>query len=524
MVETLKYPYKNFYEMLVHNADTNPHKKVILVDDLNISNKELLAKVDAFAYFLDALGTKDGDMIPIIAPNCYEFIVSVFAICKLGAVAVPLNNMLKQDEYRYILNDCSAKFLITSDKFKKEISGLREITGLDKIIWIDDAPALDEYNILFSDMQDGLSQSSVLPANKNLDELAVIFYTSGTTGNPKGAMLSYRNIFSNMISGSMLFKVTTKDRFIVYLPMFHAFTFTIMTMLPIFTNSSILIIKKLHPFSNILKQTLLKRVTVFLGVPDVYNALIRAKLPWYFLWFNSIRLFISGASALSEDTLNKYTRVFKRAKMLEGYGLSECSPGVSVNTLEHQRPYSIGKPLPGYEVKIVNEDMVEVPRGETGEIIVHGDCVMMGYLNNEEKTKETICNGWLKTGDMGKMDEDGFIYIVDRIKDLIISKGINIYPRQIEEALTHLPYIKTSAVVGKKDSKNGEVPVAFVELEDNVDRKSITQLRVKNDLKDKLANFKIPRAVHFVDNLPKTATGKVLKRVLKEQIKEEEQI
>lgn len=522
MEEVLKYPYKNFYEMLVTNASAHPHKKVILVDDITISNKELLKKVDALAYFLDALGVKNKDKIPIIAPNCYEFVVSVFAISKLGAVVVPLNNMLKQDEYRYILNDCNAKTLITSSQFAKEIVGLREITKLEKIIWIDDAPVLDEHNILFHDMQDNQTQSSVLHVDKDLDELAVIFYTSGTTGNPKGAMLSYRNLFSNMVSGSMLFKVTPKDRFIVYLPMFHAFTFTIMTMLPIFTNSSILIIKKLHPFSNIIKQTLLKRVTVFLGVPDVYNALVRAKLPWYFLWFNSIRLFISGASALSEDTLHKYTQVFKRAKMLEGYGLSECSPAVSVNTLNDQRPYSVGKALPGFQVKIVDDDMVEVPRGEAGEIIVHGDCVMMGYLNNEEKTKETIINGWLRTGDLGKMDEDGFIYIVDRIKDLIISKGINIYPRQIEEALTNLSYIKTAAVVGKMDSRNGEVPVAFVELEDDIDKKSITQLKVKNDLKDTLANFKIPRSVYFVDDLPKTATGKVLKRVLKEKIKEQE--
>ncbi len=518
MVEKLNYIYSNFYEMIVNNAHAYPNKKVILIDDLTITNKELLTQVDTFAYYLNALGFKNGDKAALIAPNCDEFIVCIFAVCKLGGVIIPLNNMLKKDEYNYILNDAQAKILITAKQFQDEVQDL-DVKSLKHIVWLDELPQQKEAYLLFSDMQESVNETSSLHVNKKLDEMAVIFYTSGTTGYPKGAMLSYRNIFSNMIGGSELFKIRSKDRFIVYLPMFHAFTFSIMVMLPILTNSSILIIRKLHPFSNIIKQTLLKRVTIFLGVPDVYNALIRAKLPWYFLWFNSIRIFISGASALSEDTLNKYTKIFKRAKMLEGYGLSECSPGVAVNSLTDQKPYSVGRPLPGYEVKIVDEEMLEVPRGEAGEIYVHGDCVMMGYLNNLQVTKETIINGWLKTGDIGKMDNDGFIYIIDRIKDLIIVKGINIYPRQIEEVLMHLPYIKLAAVIAKRDKNNGEMPIAFVELEDNIKNDSITQMKVKNDLKDKLANFKIPKEIYFTKDLPKTATGKILKRVLRQRVK-----
>jgi long-chain acyl-CoA synthetase len=182
----------------------------------------------------------------------------------------------------------------------------------------------------------------------------------------------------------------------------------------------------------------------------------------------------------------------------------------------------VGRAIPGYEVKIVDHEMVEVPYGEVGEIIVYGDCVMQGYLNNPQATDETISNGWLKTGDLGKMDEDGFVYIVDRIKDIIISKGINIYPRQIEEELMKLSYVKLCAVVSKPDTNNGEIPVAFIELAEDIDKEKITQVKVKNDLKHTLANFKIPKAVHFVDDLPKTATGKVLKRVLKERIRQGE--
>jgi long-chain acyl-CoA synthetase len=269
------------------------------------------------------------------------------------------------------------------------------------------------------------------------------------------------------------------------------------------------------PFSTIIKETLLKQVTVFMGVPDIYNALLRAKLPWYFLWFNSVRCFISGGSALSEDTLNRFKSVFKRSTMLEGYGLSECSPAVAVNPFERQKNLSVGLPLRGYEVKIVNDEMIELPVGDVGELIVRGDCVMQGYLNNPEATRETIQNGWLRSGDMAKVDEDGYIYIVDRIKDLIISKGINIYPRQIEEQMMLLPSIKLAAVIAQRDLHSGEVPIAFIELEEGFEDTTITQ--IKSQLKEHLAAFKIPKTITVVESLPKTATGKVLKRVLKQQ-------
>ncbi len=512
----LVYPYQNFYDMLEAAAKTAPRKAVIFVDDRKVSYKEFLHKVDAFARFLEIAGIGVGDRVVLIAPNSEEFVISVYAATKIGAVVVPVNNMLKANEYEYILNDCEAKLLITSQQFLKEVEALRSTTKVEKTVWIDEAPSIDSRNIVFDEILETHRHGEENRGLSKLDDMAVIFYTSGTTGHPKGAMMSYRNLFSNMISGSERFRVTQKDRFIVYLPMFHAFTFTVMLMLPFYTRSSFVIIPKLLPFSNIIKQTLLKRVTVFMGVPDIYNALIRAKLPWYFMWFNSVRVFISGASALSEDTLTKFNQLFRRATMLEGYGLSECSPVVSVNPLEQQKPMSIGTPLDGYEVKVVDDEMLEVPLGQIGEIIVKGDNVMIGYLNRPESTEETIINGWLRTGDLGKMDDEGYIYIVDRMKDLIISKGINIYPRQIEEELMKLPYIRLAAVIGVKDPHSGEVPIAYVELEDDADRQVIVPNSIKRDLKTVLANFKVPKSVVVVDELPKTATGKVLKRKIKE--------
>ena len=514
------YPFNNFYEMLEANAASHPKRPVIFIDDEKVTHAQFLKKVDAFACYLESVGIRRGDRIALIAPNCEEFVITVYAVTKLGAVAVPVNNMLKAAEFEYILNDCGAKLLITAKKFIGEVAGLRVATGVEKTLWVDEAPEFSENDILFADAMAShvLNPYKVKPPE--LDDLAIIFYTSGTTGKPKGAMISYRNIFSNLDGVNELFNITYKDRFIVYLPMFHAFTFTVMTMLPFYRGASFVIIRNLMPFSNILKQTLLKRVTVFLGVPDIYNALIRADLPWYFLWFNSIRAFISGASALNQDTVDKFKQTFKRATMLEGYGLSECSPAVACNTFENQKTGSVGRPLPGYEAKVVDDEMVELPSGEVGELIIKGDCVMQGYLNRPEATEETIVGGWLRTGDLAKIDEEGYIFIVDRMKDLIISKGLNIYPREIEEALMLLKDIKAAAVIGISDPHSGEVPVAYIELEEEIDANGVDQSAIKAELKKSLANFKIPKHIHIVEELPKNAAGKVLKRVLKEQLRQ----
>jgi long-chain acyl-CoA synthetase len=332
-------------------------------------------------------------------------------------------------------------------------------------------------------------------------------------------MLSHKNIFSNGQCGMMHIKVTPRDRGIVFLPMFHSFTFTIAVMLPMYVGMSIVIIRSIQPFSNIFKQTLLKRVTLFFGIPDVYNALAKAKLPWYFMWFNNIRAFISGAAALQAKTLDAMAKKFKRATLLEGYGLSEASPAVCMNTLKKQKAGSVGTALYGYQIKIVDQELNEVHRGAIGDIIVKGDNVMQGYLNRPTATEETVINGWLLTGDVGYMDDEGFLFIVDRKKDLIIAKGINIYPREIEEVIDRFESVAISAVIGISDEKNGEVPVAYVELEEGAER--LDEAALKKYMREHLANYKIPKQIHVIEALPKNATGKVLKRVLKANLRKE---
>lgn len=501
--------------MLSAAAAENPSKKVIFIENQSITYRRFVRQVDRMARALELIGVAAGDKVALICPNSVEFVQSIFAINKLGAVVVPVNTMLVCEEYSYILNDCGAKVLITGSKFAKEVSDLSaSVATLEHTVWIDTVPIEGDNHLLLDEIVSEHAHIHPSDSPAGLDDTAVIFYTSGTTGHPKGAMISNRNVFSNLVAGRERFALKKSDRFIVYLPMFHSFTFSIMVMLPFFTRSSFVIVPSILPFANILRQTLLKRVTIFMGVPDIYNALIRAKLPWYFRWFHSIRCFISGGSALSEDTLMRFGSVFRRSVMLEGYGLSECSPAVAINPPEKQKSLSVGLPLYGSEVKIVDEEMVELPIGEAGELIVRGDCVMQGYLNNPSATEETIQNGWLRTGDVARIDEEGYIYIVDRIKDLIISKGINIYPRQIEEQMMLLPCVRLAAVIAQSDPHSGEVPIAFVELEEGYE--TTTQAEMKAQLKEHLAPFKIPKTITVVQSLPKTATGKILKRVLKQ--------
>ena len=513
----LVYKYQNFYEIIEANAQQYGKKPIIFTQNRKLNNIELKQKVDTFARFLELGGIKYQDKVAIILKNSEYFIISLLDITKLGAIAVPINYFLKKEEFEYILNNCDAKLLITSNDFKKELKEILVDTKIEKTIWTDKYDKLDENNFCFDEILSNNITHEKLSYTPTLDDTAILIYTSGTTGNPKGAMLSFKNIFSNIISGSMRFNIVQKDRFIVYLPMFHSFTLSIMVMLPLYNGCAMVIVKSIFPFSNVLKQTLLKRVTIFLGAPQIYNALNKAKIPWYFRYFHKIRGFLSGSAPLSEQVVLDFKKKFKKSIMVEGYGLSECSPAVCVNTLEKQKILSVGIPLESYEVKVVDDELVEVPIGEVGELIVKGDCVMQGYYNNEEATKETIINGWLKTGDLAKIDKEGFVYIVDRKKDIIISKGINVYPREIEELIYKLDDVDSCAVVGIADETKDEKIVAFIELKDK-ESNSLTSNMVKSYLKEHLANFKIPKNIYFIDELPKNATNKVLKRKLKEDI------
>jgi long-chain acyl-CoA synthetase len=510
----MDYLFNSFYDLIHSQANKRGKKIALFVGDEKISYRDIHQRADTLAGYLQSRGIKKGDKVALFMRNSAEFIYAIFAISKLGAISVPINTFLKEGELAYILEDSEAKVLLSSVVHDKVISSDEVQSLVDFTIWEGGYEGNSPRHVSFEKVL--TFPESVDEVFVDIDDLALIIYTSGTTGKPKGAMLSSRNIFSNAHGGGLHVNASSKDRIIVFLPMFHSFTFSIGVIMPLYLGGSAVVVKSLKPFANIFKQVLLKRVTIFLGIPDVYNALVKAKLPWYFMWFNKVRIFVSGAATLQPKTLFGMQKKFKRGKLLEGYGLSEASPAISINPIVQQKAKSVGTALHGYEIKIVGDNMLELPRGEVGDIIAKGDNIMLGYLKRPEATDETIVKGWLLTGDMGYMDEDDFLYIVDRKKDLVISKGINIYPRELEEVIDAFKGIASSAVIGIPDEKSGEIPVAYIELEEDTDEIELSELR--RHLRDNLANFKIPKQIYFIDELPKNATGKVLKRKLKEEL------
>ncbi|MBT0879912.1 MULTISPECIES: long-chain-fatty-acid--CoA ligase [unclassified Campylobacter] len=499
---------QNYYEYLEHYS--NLSRVAIFDANGKISFKELKTHVDKMIAFLQNQGVKSGDNVAFIMSNCKEFMILYFAIASLKAVAVPINTMLKCEEYEYIIKDCDAKLLIVS----KDIKEAAELANEFKDILI--------YHSFDDNLKDGYLASYLdyapvynFKCEASIDDSVHIIYTSGTTGLPKGVLLSYKNILSNIKSAQHDFKIKSSDRAIAYLPMFHSFTLTAVCLLPLLSGCSLVIERSVLPFSNVIKQILLKRVTILFSVPVILNALLKAKLPWYFMWFHKIRIIVSGSSALSEGTLKAYKEKFKRTAVLEGYGLSECSPVVAVNRLDKQKVNSVGLPLHGYQVKVVDDDLKELPIGEVGELIVKGDCVMQGYYNKPELTNEVIEGEWLKTGDIARLDEDGFIYIVDRKKDIIIAKGMNIYPREIEDIIMQLDEVDSCAVIGVKDSELDESVVAYVCLKEGA---TLNAQEIQKYLKKYLANYKVPKTIIFKCELPKNAAGKVLKKELKKEL------
>lgn len=352
------------------------------------------------------------------------------------------------------------------------------------------------------------------------DEPAVILYTSGTTGHPKGAVLSHHNLISNAFDSSKAIKANHKENFICILPLFHSFAATVCMNLPLLIGAKIVIMKSIRPFKRIIRAIRKNRVSVFVGIPSIYNILKDIKLPRIFntpliRFFNPIKLCISGAAALPVETFTGFEKRF-RIPLLEGYGLTEASPVVTLNPLKGVRkPGSIGVSLSNnIELKIVDDRDSALGPEKIGELLVRGPNVMQGYHKQEGATAEVLKDGWLYTGDMAKFDEDGYVYIVGRKKEMINVRGLNVYPREIEEVLYQNPKVKEAAVIGITDIHKGEVPKGFLVLKDG---ESATEHEITQYLRDRLAPYKIPKYIEFKTSLPKNTTGKILKRILKDE-------
>jgi long-chain acyl-CoA synthetase len=450
------------------------------------------------AHLQQQRGVQPGDRVGILLKNCPEFIHALYGALKCGAVVVPINTFLKAAEIRHIVTDCQVKCLVSSRDFDEPLS---KLDGLCTV------------NV--ADLAGHSAAADFKPHIPRASDLAVIIYTSGTTGKPKGAMLTHHNIASNVHSCITALEETTRDRLTLLLPMFHSFMLTVAIFTPLSMGAGIVLIRSVQPFKAVIKEIIRNRATILLGIPQLYQAMAQAKVPFWLHWVLRLRMAVSGSAPLPLETLQQFDRKF-RFPLLEGYGLSEASPVVSFNPLHGVRkPGSVGLPLPDVEVRIVDEADRELPRGEVGEILVRGPNVMLGYYNQPEETAKTLRNGWLHTGDMGKLDQDGYIYIVDRRKEMLLVRGMNVYPREIEEVIYQFPNVKEAAVIARPDEKRGEAPVAFVSP---VEGARLDERELLKFCRENLADYKVPREIRITDALPRTATGKIAKLELKKLV------
>jgi long-chain acyl-CoA synthetase len=492
------------------SAEANARRKAIFFGKEAVRYREAHARAAGFARLLvEEYGVRPGDRVGLLLKNCPEFIYALYGILMAGATVLPINNFLKAQEIEYILHDAGAKTLVTAEgDFEGVLGHLRERLEALRPINI---PALPWAELQARPLP---HRPAVQPGDR-----AVIIYTSGTTGRPKGAVLSHRNLVSNVESSIAVLGSMRCDRLVLVLPMFHSFMLTVAILLPLSIGAGIIIIKSIKPFRNVLFEMIFKRATVFLGIPQIFQALATAKIPWWLRWLLPLRLAISGSAPLPVETLKAFAQRF-RFPLLEGYGLSEASPVVCVNPIHGvSKPGSVGPPVPGVQVRVFDENDRELGVGEVGEIVVRGDNVMLGYWNQEEATAAALRSGWLHTGDVGKVDSDGYVYITDRMKDMLLVHGNNVYPREIEEVIYQMPGVREVAVVGRPDAHRGELPVAFVVPADGA---TLDAGAISKFCRERLADYKLPREIRVVTaGLPRNATGKILKTELRRQLQEE---
>ena len=482
------------------SAEKNGGKTAVYWGDQKFSYSDLLEKAELLsAHLVSALGVRAGDRVGLWLKNCPEFIPALFAIVRTGAVVVPINNFLKVDEVAHILADAEIDVLVTEATMSEATGKLALTRSRLKSWFVEDfhrPGALDESNL----------RSFASPGS---EDLAVIIYTSGTTGRPKGAMLTHGNLLHNVESCRQVLSAVEHDRFVVLLPMFHSFMLTVGVLLPMLVGGSIVLIKSLHPPKNILHEIIQHRATILPAIPQFFRTLSSAPVPPDF----PLRVCISGGAPLPVEVLREFNAKMP-TPLIEGYGLSEASPVVCMNPLRGPwKAGSIGVPVPGVEVSVQNENGENLPPGQTGEICVRGGNVMRGYWNQPEETARALRDGWLLTGDVGHCDADGYFYITDRKKDMLLVNGINVYPREIEEILYQIPGVKEAAVIGVPDSRRGEHPLAFVAASEGA---TLDAKHILHFVREKLADYKVPRQVVFLSALPRNATGKVLKTELRE--------
>ncbi len=529
--ESLDYPKIPLHELLRKNAKKHPENTAIAFFKREMTYSELDLLSDQFAVWLVDLGIQKGDRVAVFLPNIPQFLIVYFGILKVGAVLTAISPLHKEREVAFQLNDSKAKTIVTLDTLFPIVKRVWRETSLKNAVITN----MEEYSSenpsitkapkvpnVYSFQK--LMKKQAIPVNVEinpLQDLAALQYTGGTTGTSKGAMLTHLNLVSNAIAFAVWIKGTARDTFLTALPLFHIYGMTTSMTTPISLAAKIVLMPRFDT-TTALEIIQKHKITVFCGVPTMYSALLaNPEIEKFNL--KSIRVCISGASPLPPQVQKKFMQITS-GFLAEGYGLTEASPVTHCNPVDNNmltlKVGSIGLPLPDTDACIVDVETggKTLEPEETGELAVKGPQVMRGYWQNPEETSKVLRDDWLLTGDIARMDQDGYFYITDRKKDLIKYKDYSVYPREIEDVLYEHPAVKFCAVVGKPTPVVGEAPKAFVVLKDGA---RATESEIMTFVKEKVAPYKAVREVEFRKKLPISAAGKVLRRALQEEEKKE---
>ncbi|MDR0454725.1 MAG: long-chain-fatty-acid--CoA ligase [Deferribacteraceae bacterium] len=505
--------FKILPDLISKNAAAYPDKVCIFFKECTYTYAQVEQKIVSTAITLKNNGVRRGDRVVILLENSPEFTFAYFGIMKLGAIAVPTNVFLKDREIAINMNDCDAEYIITSETFAERMTHIFELALQLKKIFSYGKVSFNTVHI--EDLTEELPEVNILPG-----DLALVLYTSGTTGRPKGVMLEHRNVLANAETVAAFMKYNSDDRMLLVLPMFHATSMLASMLASLAQSAGVIILESILEVSKAYYPKMLAKLkpTLTVGVPALFATLTRAKVtPETREAVFPFRIALCGGAPLPVEIINRFKDVYGKI-ILEGYGLSEASPVLSVNPITKQKVGTIGVPLPGVDIKIVDENDNEAPLNTPGELIARGPNVMRGYWNQPEESERTLRNGWLHTGDIASQDEEGYITIIDRLKDLILVKGMNVYPREIEELLYKYSGVITAAVVGIPDGEGSEIPVAYVKINPESE---VTVDALKKYIRHNIASFKAPRRFIITDDIPLNAGGKVMKKELRERAKKD---
>jgi long-chain acyl-CoA synthetase len=535
----IEYPEIPLQELLMKSARDFPEKTAIAYFDKEMTYRELNNLSDKFAAALDGLGVKKGDKVAIFLPNIPQFVISYYGTAKIGAIVTAISPLYREREVEHQLNDSEAETIVVLDALYPILERVLAHTKTKRVI----VTSLKEYmppataflgsllkkipshkverapNIFF--YQELLGKYEAKPPKVDIkprEDLVALQYTGGTTGLSKGAMLTHMNLVSNAVMcAAWLQGKPTQETFLTVLPLFHIYGMTTSMNAPIYMAGTMVMLPRFDLVAS-LKSIQQHRITVFCGAPTMYSMLLaHPDLKRYNL--RTIKFCLSGSAPLPPEVQKKWMET-TGGVLIEGYGLTESSPITHANpldpTMKTVKVGSIGLPFPDTDAKIMDMETgeKELSVGEDGELAVKGPQVMKGYWKMTEESALVLHDGWLYTGDVGKMDEDGYFYITDRKKDLIKYKGYSVYPREIEDVIYEHPAVKICAVIGKPDPIASEIPKAFIVLKEG---KTTTADEIKEFVNSKVAPYKAIREVEFRTELPMTLVGKVLRRVLLEE-------